>query len=653
MITSGNQAIKGIAPSPPKGKGTKSLQKTWLRILSLFLIYLLFVAIAGCRADDSESKSTETTDVRPADKAWIAKAYRVLRYRQKIDKEVMKSLENESEEEILAALMQGDDFFRTVLDFNMYFFGSQISSQYELMNGEDLHFDIYGLHPVALYSAYEALTGTEYLGLFSHEVPAMGVTNEATARELERSLEDGQTFAAYILERRGKIREIKKALTDGKKQEACDLLHGAEYLTDPNSEGFFEKIHLPSVVQKAGGDEYIGPECLEKEDAIIKMSLRGFEHILDNLETYYHKGLLHGKKPLIESMVSFKKWEDQSPVYQQFGTLFFSQNNNSSTNYNRKRAASVLKTYFCDDLTPVTVPLKESHAQDRHASDPACQSCHYKLDPLSAMFRFHGRKGFDFRNLEKIAPDFWPLFVFDDDLTLKRDQVFDYWNYWENHDIKPGVVQSSVDSKVNQWGDDLSDLARIIGESDQVKRCLVRRMAEYFIGTHQVFESRWLESLASEFKTTPNSTLAFKTIVEKLVRSQTFRQKNPDPNHCYDRISPSHQNGPPCQVATIIEDYCITCHSGAYASSGLDLGQWITFPNSGIEGFLQLDETGTRVEPCEVYAKISQRLSPEGPEFSDQDNLRAFQMPLNRDMDPLDRQEFVLWNNRMQQKFCK
>src|SRR5690606_12233422 len=37
----------------------------------------------------------------------------------------------------------------------------------------------------------------------------------------------------------------------------------------------------------------------------------------------------------------------------------FMQLPNSSTNYNRKRAAFILKRYFCDDLTPIDIVAPE------------------------------------------------------------------------------------------------------------------------------------------------------------------------------------------------------------------------------------------------------------------------------------------------------
>ncbi len=63
---------------------------------------------------------------------------------------------------------------------------------------------------------------------------------------------------------------------------------------------------------------------------------------------------------------------------------------NSSTNYNRKRAAYVLKRFFCDDLNPVGFEDPAEHIGGAHGSQTSCYACHYKLDPMAGFFRNHG-----------------------------------------------------------------------------------------------------------------------------------------------------------------------------------------------------------------------------------------------------------------------
>ncbi|MEY4066711.1 MAG: hypothetical protein RIR26_2919, partial [Pseudomonadota bacterium] len=131
------------------------------------------------------------------------------------------------------------------------------------------------------------------------------------------------------------------------------------------------------------------------------------------------------------------------------GFNFYQSHPNSSTNFNRKRAAAVLKRYFCDDLIPLQVVLPSAglgHAEGRHASDPACQSCHYKLDPMAGFFRSRGVVGLEFVNpneeqrrfLEESRKDLrlppeipvGQFLVFDDQAVVSRDDLDRYLGSW-------------------------------------------------------------------------------------------------------------------------------------------------------------------------------------------------------------------------------
>src|SRR6185295_20080940 len=101
------------------------------------------------------------------------------------------------------------------------------------------------------------------------------------------------------------------------------------------------------------------------------------------------------------------------PIVEPLTAGFFGPLPATSTNFQRKRASYVLKTYFCDDLTPLTIPATEEgdggadHAV--HASNPNCQTCHYRLDPIGALFRDRGFGGNDFSG--------FPQITFDDGVT--------------------------------------------------------------------------------------------------------------------------------------------------------------------------------------------------------------------------------------------
>jgi len=109
----------------------------------------------------------------------------------------------------------------------------------------------------------------------------------------------------------------------------------------------------------------------------------------------------------IKSQVEVKTPDQKAVVAGALTTdRFFQRYPTTKVNKNRKRAAAVFRIFLCDDLKPVILPSKgedeellnlglgrqkpmkvTERAEKRHASDPACQSCHYKLDPLASTFQ--------------------------------------------------------------------------------------------------------------------------------------------------------------------------------------------------------------------------------------------------------------------------
>lgn len=83
---------------------------------------------------------------------------------------------------------------------------------------------------------------------------------------------------------------------------------------------------------------------------------------------------------------------------------FFKRYFNTRLNENRKRAAAIYKVALCDAMDPVLIVSQAerdrltlqslnapgtsavSSVATQHGTDPACQSCHEKLDPLGAVF---------------------------------------------------------------------------------------------------------------------------------------------------------------------------------------------------------------------------------------------------------------------------
>ena len=78
---------------------------------------------------------------------------------------------------------------------------------------------------------------------------------------------------------------------------------------------------------------------------------------------------------------------------------------NSSTNFNRKRSAYVLKRFFCDDLIPVGFETPQEHVGGSHGSQTSCYACHHKLDPMAGFFRSYGAYFFDYSRSPDITFD--------------------------------------------------------------------------------------------------------------------------------------------------------------------------------------------------------------------------------------------------------
>lgn len=87
---------------------------------------------------------------------------------------------------------------------------------------------------------------------------------------------------------------------------------------------------------------------------------------------------------------------------------FFERYGTTKINKNRRRAAAVFRIFLCDEMRPLIIPdNNENHellamafndngdqvhgsamedAEKKHGSDPACQACHFKLDPAGKTF---------------------------------------------------------------------------------------------------------------------------------------------------------------------------------------------------------------------------------------------------------------------------
>ena len=309
---------------------------------------------------------------------------------------------------------------------------------------------------------------------------------------------------------------------------------------------------------------------------------------------------------------------------------FWTNFRNSSTNMNRKRSAYVLKRYFCDDLTPIGIEVPEAHANgDRHATDPGCQSCHYKLDPMAGFFRNYGYEG---NNFEKSSSIF-----FDDFASKNRAEYVKQWRYADDSGWNIGYIRSVTTPELNDMAEGeptAEDLFALIKKAPEVKQCLVRNLFHYLVGDEVTLDGGYLNELTADFVKTAeeNSTLALKKSIKTIAMSKSFIEPSPAKGICYDfPAGYSPEDKPPCEVAFVLKESCQQCHSSSNNQGGLNLESW----TKG-EGFSHVDASGNKVSFGETLDRIEERLSTA-------DSKKR--MPLAKFMNAHDRETLYKWVN--------
>lgn len=308
---------------------------------------------------------------------------------------------------------------------------------------------------------------------------------------------------------------------------------------------------------------------------------------------------------------------------------------NSSTNFNRKRAAYILKRYFCDEMTGITVEDLPDHTEV-HGSSTACYACHYKLDPMAGFFKGKGLFFFDFKDLGFI--------VLDDRVTKTTKEYEANWlaPSGSNHKWNIGYIRSVTDEKLNQYGENLEDLFAMMKEAPEVRQCLVKRFFQYATSAEQVIDGGYLKYLSEVFSQQAkiNSAAALKNTVKAVALSSTFAEQDRQNDKCYDFAPGYNPDGrPPCRVSYVIEKNCVSCHSEKLAFGGLDLSSWIKAPEGYT--FRHLDSGGTQKPRSETMKSILDRLSTG-------DVTRR--MPLKAQMPSLERDTLYKWANEEGQR---
>jgi hypothetical protein len=333
-------------------------------------------------------------------------------------------------------------------------------------------------------------------------------------------------------------------------------------------------------------------------------------------------------EPIDLAAVGAERFGDTGGGY----TEFWTQLVNSSTNYNRRRAAYVLDRYFCDDLKPVGAALPELHASGQHASNEACRSCHFKLDPMAGFFRRNGAFGVEYTDAVLAESD--GEIDFDDGAVMDFARYEDAWRAppGSRRAFDVGFIRSTRDEAQNSYGDDLGDLDAVIATAPETDRCVVQRMFEHFNGRDQAVDPGFLDDVTAEMRR--SGADGFRRALTRIVTGATFHATERHTSVCYD-VAPgaAAANRPPCAVASFLTTYCAACHSAGVRQGGLDLTAW-TVGEDGAFGFPHVDAAGRSIAREATLAAMVDRLRT---------NDLTRQMPMAREMPLQTREHLVLW----------
>lgn len=611
-----------------------------------------------------------------------------MRYGQRLAPEALASLGGKAPDQVLDHFLADEAFLLTLLDFNMFFFGYKVDSLFS-PGTEDSAFDsrVFDL-PAAINSVLAYSAGGDYLKLLDYQqavfVEPLGKPSlsylsdeaEAITGENAEGLRKLQPAAQREIIPAGISRSLDEAVAatgQGDAKEACKALgHTPGMGLRALNELLFESSipsALRSPVRSALQDvaDACDPQVLGESVAkgTFSVELREAHELWEETLKTVAKLPERGIGPLgVNDIQVLPDWRSRSitdkSMDKALGLQFFLDHANSSTNGNRRRAAYVLRTYFCDNLIPVAVVNLTEHTEgDKHASDPNCRSCHFKLDPMAGFFRTHGAVGLDFDDpavvaeLRKVlpSPGSEPIaFLFDDQTTLtqaEKEAFYANWKKGAGWDV--GYIRSAGDPSRNAYGDGLDGLFKIIRSAPEVRQCLAQRLAEYFIGGNLTFDLAWMQKIAAALEPATNSSQALRSAVKLIVNSRAFRAQNPLAGECHDLSPQATATGsddrPPYEFSSILEKNCVACHNSAQPAQGLDLSIWRRTGTDGVEGFSHTSDNGKSfVPPCESLALLKQRISSVDP---------ATAMPPGGAMAATQKEKLFLWLEKRHQECQK
>lgn len=220
----------------------------------------------------------------------------------------------------------------------------------------------------------------------------------------------------------------------------------------------------------------------------------------------------------------------------------------TTINQNRKRAAAIFNIFLCDEIRAVILPDESVQKEldeigfdqkdqkkspnfnnvQRHADDPKCSTCHYKLDPLANVF-----KSVSGKISKRSVPGY---------LSFKR---------------KSGEL---VKIKFNH----AQDLAQALVSQPEYAGCQVRHFWDWFIGSDVSIDAETEQLLIAKFNELERKP---KDFVRYLVNMKSFYQfpKQTEENINFHAVSGLMKN-------------CQSCHDSEVMAPKLDT---LPFSNFG------------------------------------------------------------------------
>jgi hypothetical protein len=622
----------------------------------LILVLAIF-CLSACTSSDSTppplksyltNKKTIVTDVndRAATLQWINKSAKVLRSGRGLDShDDTKALLKMTRREILEKFMTEARFGDMVLDFNLFFLGLK-KADLRLPDGS-YRPKILEESMAPMNAAREVVSGGDYLKLLDYDQPVFVLPLEDRSKGLDPNFSgDPEEFRAKQLknfqdgiDKAVKITDEDPKWATTRREEICSAVSDGAvlglyyyglpfqfYRTILESNDWFFPIYLPCRLGGVTSSDLPAntPEILKR----LKTQAEDLIPYMKSLHpSAYSATTVTGVREAPAEKLKLR--EAQVPFLRDM----YNNIPNSSTNFNRRRAAFVLKRYFCDDLTPIDVVIDPAkHADGRHASEKSCLACHYKLDPMAGFFKNIGFGGFDFSQS--------PVLLTDDQVLFNREKYQANWKGGpkSNNEWNIGYIRSTNFPEKNEFGQDLKDLFGIIRKAPEAKRCIVKRLTEYVLGAGQTIDAGYMEYLTAQFEkeAAANSSKAFKELLIRVLGSQTFDQGDVDQSQCYDYAPGESPEGrPPCKVAHTFSKNCAQCHGPSAAAGGLDLTQWVKTAD-GTMGFKHVKNQN------QLSSKASLGVILERLTTTDTDR----RMPLAKFMNHQDLEELVLWTQQ-------